>query len=84
MHHRCPGSESSEEVMKVASGLPTCQYSYPRQNGPKPRRYNAARNIALALLRNYNGGEGGAPVGMRVNGGAMTASGDYIALSISR
>ncbi len=41
--------------------------------------YNAAKNIAFELLRHQNGAEGGAPVGVRTNGGAMTASGEYIA-----
>jgi len=38
--------------------------------------YNAAKNIGLKLLRrNQNGGDGGAPVGVRLNTGMMTTSG---------
>ena len=37
--------------------------------------YNAAKNIGYRLLRNQNGGEGGAPVGVRLNTGMMNASG---------
>ena len=41
--------------------------------------YNAAKNIAYDLLRHQNGAEGGAPVGVRLNGGTMTASGEVTA-----
>ena len=37
--------------------------------------YNAAKNIGYRLLRNQTGDEGGAPVGVRLNTGMMTASG---------
>jgi putative transposase len=37
--------------------------------------YNAAKNLGYRLLRNQTGGEGGAPVGVRLNTGMMTASG---------
>jgi putative transposase len=37
--------------------------------------YNAAKNIGYRLLRNQTGGEGGAPVGVRLNTGTLTASG---------
>jgi len=37
--------------------------------------YNAAKNVGYRLLRNQNGGEGGAPVGVRLNTGMMTANG---------
>ena len=73
----------------------TCGHTDPR-NRPTQERfrcracgyenhadYNAAKNIGYELLRNQNGAEGGAPVGVRVNGGAMTASGADIALPIS-
>jgi IS605 OrfB family transposase len=37
--------------------------------------YNAAKNIGLKLLRNQTGGEGGAPVGVRLNSGMVTTNG---------
>ena len=37
--------------------------------------YNAAKNIGYRLLRNQNGGEGGGPVGVRLNTGMLNASG---------
>ncbi len=37
--------------------------------------YNAAKNIGLKLLRNQTGGEGGAPVGVRLNNGMLTTNG---------
>jgi IS605 OrfB family transposase len=37
--------------------------------------YNAAKNIGYRLLRNQNGGKGGAPVGVRLNTGIVNASG---------
>jgi len=37
--------------------------------------YNAAKNIGYRLLRNQNGGGGGAPVGVRLNTGMLNASG---------
>ncbi|WP_135855030.1 RNA-guided endonuclease InsQ/TnpB family protein [Halorussus salinus] len=37
--------------------------------------YNAAKNIGLKLLRNQTGGEGGAPVGVRLNSGMLTTNG---------
>ena len=37
--------------------------------------YNAAKNIGYRLLRNQNGGEGGAPVGVRLNTGMLNANG---------
>ena len=37
--------------------------------------YNAAKNIGYRLLRNQTGGEGGAPVGVRLNTGMLNASG---------
>ena len=41
--------------------------------------YNAAKTIAFDLLRDQNGAEGGALVGVRTNGGTMTASGELLA-----
>jgi transposase len=37
--------------------------------------YNAAKNIGYRLLRNQTGGEGGAPVGVRLNTGMLNANG---------
>jgi len=37
--------------------------------------YNAAKNIGLKLLRNQTGGEGGAPVGVRLNSGMLNTNG---------
>jgi IS605 OrfB family transposase len=37
--------------------------------------YNAAKNIGYRLLRNQTGGEGGAPVGVRLNSGMLNANG---------
>jgi len=37
--------------------------------------YNAAKNIGLKLLRNQTGGEGGVPVGVRLNSGMSTTNG---------
>jgi putative transposase len=37
--------------------------------------YNAAKNIGLKLLRTQTGGEGGAPVGVRLNSGMLTTNG---------
>ncbi|PHQ40130.1 transposase [Halorubrum persicum] len=37
--------------------------------------YNAAKNIGYRLLRNQTGGEGGAPVGVRLNIGMLNANG---------
>ncbi|PSQ25007.1 transposase [Halobacteriales archaeon QS_9_67_17] len=37
--------------------------------------YNAAKNIGYRLLRNQNGGEGGALVGVRLNTGMLNANG---------
>jgi putative transposase len=37
--------------------------------------YNAAKNIGLKLLRNQTGGEGGAPVGVRLNSGMVNTNG---------
>jgi putative transposase len=37
--------------------------------------YNAAKNIGLKLLRNQSGGEGGAPVGVRLNSGMANTNG---------
>jgi len=37
--------------------------------------YNAAKNIGYRLLRNQIGGEGGAPVGVRLNTGMLNANG---------
>jgi IS605 OrfB family transposase len=37
--------------------------------------YNASKNIGLKLLRNQTGGEGGAPVGVRLNSGMLTTNG---------
>jgi IS605 OrfB family transposase len=37
--------------------------------------YNAAKNIGYRLLRTQNGGEGGAPVGVRLNTGMLNANG---------
>ena len=43
------------------------------------RANNAAKTIAFDLLRDQNGAEGGALVGVRTNGGTMTASGELLA-----
>jgi len=37
--------------------------------------YNASKNIGLKFLRNQTGGEGGAPVGVRLNSGMLTTNG---------
>lgn len=37
--------------------------------------YNAAKNIGYRLLRNQTGGEGGVPVGVRLNTGMLNANG---------
>ncbi len=37
--------------------------------------YNASKNIGLKLLRNQTGGEGGAPVGVRLNSGMLNTNG---------
>jgi putative transposase len=37
--------------------------------------YNAAKNVGYRLLRNQTGGEGGAPVGVRLNSGMLNANG---------
>ncbi|MFT4920886.1 MAG: putative transposase [Haloarculaceae archaeon] len=37
--------------------------------------YNAAKNIGLKLLRTQTGGEGGAPVGVRLNSGMVNTNG---------
>jgi transposase, IS605 OrfB family, central region len=40
--------------------------------------YNAAKNIGLRYLRrNQTGGDGGAPVGVRLNSGTVNANGEY-------
>jgi transposase len=40
--------------------------------------YNAAKNIGLRYLRrNQTGGDGGAPVGVRLNSGTLNANGEY-------
>lgn len=37
--------------------------------------YNASKNIGLKLLGNQTGGEGGAPVGVRLNSGMLNTNG---------
>ncbi|MDL0121757.1 RNA-guided endonuclease InsQ/TnpB family protein [Halobacterium salinarum] len=37
--------------------------------------YNAAKNVGYRLLRTQTGGEGGAPVGVRLNSGMLNANG---------
>jgi IS605 OrfB family transposase len=37
--------------------------------------YNAAKNVGYRLLRDQNGGEGGAPVGVRLNTGMLNTNG---------
>jgi IS605 OrfB family transposase len=40
--------------------------------------YNAAKNIGLRYLRrNQTGGDGGAPLGVRLNSGTLNANGEY-------
>jgi len=40
--------------------------------------YNAAKNIGLRYLRrNQTGGDGGAPLGVRLNSGTLNVNGDY-------
>jgi putative transposase len=45
--------------------------------------YNAAKNIGLKFLRNQTGGEGGAPVGVRLNSGMLNTSGLTSAPTVS-
>ncbi len=77
---------------KTSQRCSTCGHTDPRNRPTQDRfrclvcgfenhaDYNPAKNIAFELLRNQNGPEGGAPEGVRVNGGAMSASGDVTGL----
>jgi len=46
--------------------------------------YNAAKNIGLRYLRrNQTGGDGGAPLGVRLNNGTLTVNGGYSPASLA-
>ena len=76
--HRCLTSGHTDPHNRPSRERFSCQHCGYENHAD----YNAAKNIAFELLWRQNGADGGAPVGVRINGGTMTASDDITALPV--